>query len=51
MNLHAAQSIQARVELEQLMHVNQMLISAATNSNTMGIVSEFNSNTHRTCLT
>ena len=39
MNLHCAQGLLARVELQEFMHVNKMLISAAKNCNSMGIVS------------
>ena len=37
---HVPQSLLARIELQELMHVNTLLISAATNSNTMGIVQD-----------
>ena len=39
-NMHVPQDLQSRVELQELMHVNTCLMSAATNSNTMGIVQD-----------
>ena len=40
MNLHVPQDIRSRVELQELMHVNTCLLSAAKNCNTMGIVQD-----------
>ena len=41
-SLHVPQSLIAKVELQELMHVNTLLISAANNCNSMGIVSKVN---------
>ena len=38
MNLHTPQNLNARTELEELMHVNKLLVNPANNKNTMGIV-------------
>ena len=40
MNVHVPQSLNARIELQELMHVNKLLLSAAKNNNTMGIVQD-----------
>ena len=39
-DMHCPQGLLARVELQEFMHVNKMLISAAKNCNSMGIVSK-----------
>ena len=40
MNLPLPQSVKARAELQELMHVPRLLVSAATNSNTMGVIQD-----------